>query len=516
MRREKMKRALLCVGVLLLALLACGAFAEESIPPVTLPEVMAVPGGQDNNEELFDAYVAGLFSLRRDGAKVPRSVGDRLTGRDAIYYGLLKGDIQDVAAGRRTSTTFEVTAEQLGVQGQRWTAEDLGVAAVVANGAITSEAIQALSKLLICDVDYMLDVLLADLPYDLYWYDKTVGTSYGGMSFGAISQGGVYALYVSNTSNLHFSFTVHADYAAGTYVTDPARVQTANAAVERAHVIVSAHAAEGDFDKLDSYRREICQLTSYNSAAAKINGMYGDPWQIVYVFDGDPATTVVCEGYSKAFQYLCDLSTFREKVTSYVVTGNMTTASTSGLHMWNIVTMPDENNYVADVTNCDAGTIGAPDLLFLAGYSNNIAGVGYAIRCGSHTVTYEYSQDTKLMFTSAELAIASARYEPPAVIPDLASLTTLTLPSGLVTLEASALEGVAVQRIVLPEGLTSIESRAFAACPNLVYINLPAGLETIAPDAFADCSLRRIYVECAGDTAENGIFAENARLYPIP
>lgn len=30
--------------------------------------------------------------------------------------------------------------------------------------------------------------------------------------------------------------------------------------------------------------------------------------ELIWVFDGDSSTNVVCEGYAKAFQYLCDLS----------------------------------------------------------------------------------------------------------------------------------------------------------------------------------------------------------------
>ncbi len=513
-----MKKFLMSLCVLVLALSLCGACAESlTVPMVTLPEVTVIPGGAANNDELFDAYVERLFTISKGPLKTARAVGDRLTGLDAVYYSILKADIQDVAAGRRTSTHFEVTAQQLGVNGKQWTAEELGVSAIVADGSITSEAVSKASEMLICDVSYMLDVLLADLPYDLYWYDKTVGTSYGGMSFGATYENGEWRLYVSEQNNLFFRFTVHGDYAAGTYETDPTRITAANEAVARAHTIVSAHAGEKDYDKLHSYRQEICDLTSYNTPASQTSGMYGDPWQMVYVFDGDPETTVVCEGYSKAFQYLCDLSTFRNKVTSYIVTGYMSTAGGSGgKHMWNMVAMPDGSNYLVDVTNCDSGTVGAPDQLFLAGYTTQ-SSYGYTLTLPSgSTITYEFGSDMKKMYTAEELAIAAANYVPPIEVPDPADMTTLTLPAGLVTLESAALEGVAAQRIVLPAGLRTIESRAFAACPNLVYINLPAEIETIAADAFADCAAERIFVECAGDTAENGIFATETKLYAIP
>ena len=155
-----------------------------------------------------------------------------------------------------------------------------------------------------------------------------------------------------------------------------------------------------------------------------------------------------------------------------------------------------------------------PDIF--EGYTTQ-SSYGYTLTLPSgSTITYEFGSDMKKMYTAEELAIAAANYVPPIEVPDPADMTTLTLPAGLVTLESAALEGVAAQRIVLPAGLRRIESRAFAACPNLVYINLPAEIETIAADAFADCAAERIFVECAGDTAENGIFATETKLYAIP
>ena len=113
-----------------------------------------------------------------------------------------------------------------------------------------------------------------------------------------------------------------------------------------------------------AFRDEICELVSYNAAAAgeSYTDGYGDPWQLIYVFDGDDSTNVVCEGYAKAFQYLCDLS----GLTCYTVTGAMAGGTGEGPHMWNIVTLGDEN-YLVDVTNSDAGTVGQNGGLFLAG-----------------------------------------------------------------------------------------------------------------------------------------------------
>ena len=121
-------------------------------------------------------------------------------------------------------------------------------------------------------------------------------------------------------------------------------------------------------EKLAAYKNKICELVSYNDAAADsmstANGI--NPWQMIYVFDGSSSTKVVCEGYSKAFQYLCDLSSFSGDVECHTMGGTMSGGTGAGGHMWNVVTMDDGKNYLVDVTNCNTGTIGSPDKLFLA------------------------------------------------------------------------------------------------------------------------------------------------------
>lgn len=122
---------------------------------------------------------------------------------------------------------------------------------------------------------------------------------------------------------------------------------------------------------MESYKEEICDLTSYNYDAVKPGVAYGDPWQMIYVFDGDESTNVVCEGYAKAFQYLCDMSDFLDPgYNCCSVTGMMRGGTGEGPHMWNIVTIGD-GNYLVDVTNSDDGTAGERGGLFMAWDKNN-------------------------------------------------------------------------------------------------------------------------------------------------
>ena len=117
--------------------------------------------------------------------------------------------------------------------------------------------------------------------------------------------------------------------------------------------------------KLNAYRDWICDNTDYNDAATGGGTPYGDPWQLIYVFDNDPSTKVVCEGYSKAFKYLCDRSTFEGDIRCILATGQMAGGTGEGPHMWDIVKMPNGLNYMMDVTNIDSGNPG----LNLSGYT---------------------------------------------------------------------------------------------------------------------------------------------------
>ena len=143
-----------------------------------------------------------------------------------------------------------------------------------------------------------------------------------------------YVIYVSGA--LPLRFTVAQEFAAGLYEVDTSIGQSVQASVANAKAIVSKYSGSSDEDKLRGYMEEICDLVSYNDAAADGGVSYGNPWQLVWVFDGDPDTEVVCEGYAKAFKYLCDQSSFSNDISCILVTGLMTGGTGAGNHMWNI------------------------------------------------------------------------------------------------------------------------------------------------------------------------------------
>ncbi len=414
--------------------------SEETFEEITEPaetENGTVDTGTGTNDELLQMYLDKQLSLD-DGQEdaSAQSMGDALTGYNLIVYNIVKSKVEQIAAGEITSTEIGITLEDLGLNGKQWTASELGVDAIIVDGKLNPDAKTALQNLVGIDAPDIIQRLLVDCPYDLYWFDKTKGYMYGFFGYSYSSS------YIKLTGEYTISMIVSTEYASEKYVTNPSVISSVNTAVSTIQGVVQSHASESDYDKLVSYRQDICSRVSYNDEAAADNSTpYGNPWQLIWVFDGDDTTKVVCEGYSKAFKYLCDLSTFRSSaIECYLVTGTMNGGSGAGNHMWNIVTMNDGKNYLVDVTNCDQGSIGADDWLFLRGVTFTSTNSFYAvipertvgnITYSGATITYGYDSDTTGLYDRSLLTLSSSKYEPSESV----SVTGVTLDQTALTLE---------------------------------------------------------------------------------
>ena len=405
--------------------------AEESVAEETKPEepfmdeivieeeaeevVAAGDKGGPSEDELFAEFVERSFEgqpLSAVSAK-KRSAVSALQGNDRMVYNHLAGLLPQIAAGERASTEFEITPAILGLENNSWTAEELGIDAVVIkdeNGKayISAEAKERLD----INFDKIIDVLLAEHPYELYWYNKTSGGRTTKTTFGltAYYDRTRKIYYLSTKSNMYLRFAVAEEYAAGEYLVDTSIGQSVQSAVNNANEIVAEYSGASDEEKLRGYKDDICDLVSYNYAASG-NTSYGNPWQMIWVFDGDPDTNVVCEGYSKAFKYLCDHTEFEGSIECILVGGYLARTGKEP-HMWNVLKMEDGNNYLVDVTNCDARTAGYPDKLFLAGTTETKTdsddNTGYYF--GTVRLTYYYDSDTLGIFDEADLELFPHNY----------------------------------------------------------------------------------------------------------
>ena len=415
---KKKLMVILLSFALLLSLTPVAAYADTENGQTEGTELYAEYPSQtfsedvsEDNDALFEKYIENRLGINDDleGGIMLKSPAKPLFLLNSDILEILKEKVKLVADGQATSTIFEITPEDLNLDSESWGAADLGVDSIIENGSISQAAVTALYETLDIDFDAILNALIASCPYELYWYDKTAGVSMEGPYIGAAYESGEYRL---TFEGMNFKFTVAQGYSAGEYEVNTANAERVSHAVEKAASIIGSSAESNDIEKLTAYKEAICGLVEYDDAAAADDSTpYGDPWQIISVFDEDPDTDVVCEGYSKAFQYLCDKSEFEdERVNCISVTGTMSGGTGAGPHMWNIVSMEDNLNYLVDVTNCDEGSIGAPDQLFMVGYTTKADEGVYVISCDGGDITYAYDEDTKATYNEKEIYLFDSSY----------------------------------------------------------------------------------------------------------
>lgn len=364
------------------------------------------------HQRLYDPYNTAPISAQ-DPAR------DRLSPVNQKLYDLLRTEIE-ATARNGGSSAYSFTNGDLGLK-TSWTAAELqtlGYAPPTTNAELEllSEALLTLSEEDL-NSEAVQKALLADCPYELYWFDKTkTGGLISGASFGVSydnSKGlSLQAVYT-------YTFSVAAGYRAPESTAEAPVVRqdvtAVTTAVQNAATIVAKYQHETDYIKLQGYKMEICDLTDYNHAAAGGFSAYGDPWQLIWVFDNDPETKVVCEGYSKAFQYLCDLSEFEGEVDSYLVTGLMEGGTGAGPHMWNIVRINGQS-YLVDITNSDQGSAGEDGALFLAGAekcADDSGSSGYSVVLSNNqSISYWYDAGLETTWGAEILSLAEENYTP--------------------------------------------------------------------------------------------------------
>ena len=487
-----------------------------------------VPGAAEGDDVLLDAYARKQLDSYRSSAnrmrlRAVRDPAASLTGINSTVYGILKDKVAAVAAGSVSSSVFTISVEELNLEKNSWTAEELGLETLVTEDAdrkktYTAEAMAAVNAQLGFELRRVVNSLQSACPYEMYWYDKTVGTALKSYSFAGNAD------RIRIAGSMVFTFAVIASYSDETYVditnadgsltrylcgVDGSQGERISKAVANAAAIVAQFEGCSDLEKLKGYRTRICDAVSYDDAALNNGSAYGDPWQIISVFDEDPLTNVVCEGYAKAFQYLCDRTTFSGPVTVYCVTGTMSGGTGAGSHMWDLVRMEDGRIYLVDVTNCDAGSVGYPDGLFLASCSSGSVEDGYAFSVKSKAIRYQYDDKTRAIFSDEELTVSATAYEPPA-----------PRTPGIVTTVDELLEDLAngVTKIRYP-GTGSFLVSKDVTIPRGVSFTLAEGTLTVADGAVltvaAGGSVTAQKAEIAGTMSVGGTLRLTAASAPL-
>ena len=358
---------------------------------------------------------------------------------DGYLYQLAGMDIADYERGFDTAGTPAMYA----ASGNLTAAEQAAYNTLkeqlilIANGQRKDTAIQITGTLPDqTSANKVWQALLADLPYALYWHDKTVGIGYS---------------YIPDNGwkNITFKFAVAAEFRGGSLYTT--NIPNVPAAVAAAKQVVSANRGKTDYDKLQAYRQYICDQVSYNFTINK-DTAYGNPWQLLWVFDGNASTNVVCEGYAKAFKYLCDLTEESNGWIGSVETLDVTGTMNGDRHMWNVVRI-NGTNYLADVTNCDQGTVGYPTELFLCGIQTN----GSSMYHQDTKTTYIYDTDTRNSFKAADLAVSAAGFDPgAATVPANVKLVSAKAVSGGIQVTWNEADGAVKYRVYRKDAVNTV------------------------------------------------------------
>ena len=390
--------------------------------------------GQDP-DALFAAYVRRiLYPNRRSMLLATNSAGRSLKGMNRVIYNRLKEMVLQVADGSRSSTILKIPAKEL-LGKTTFTSAELGVEIEYDKeyGWPTDDSYfrmyDAYYAMTPADLGPVLDALWRDCTYELYWYNRYSGyydLEQPGYSVDYDEELEDYVINVQD-GDFEIRLPVLDQYADSTpYTVNTALIAGAKQAAANARAIVNRYANCSDYAKLYGYAYEICRLVHYNGPAADEGWDLSEqnPWKLIWVFDNDPDTNVVCEGYAMAFQYLCELASFDSGVRCYLVAGDVRSSSgEGGGHAWNVVHMDDGKNYLIDVTWMDGWdeyasggmadwiSDGLAGPLFLAGGTGSVSD-GFSSEYYGDTTFRVYDEFSQTSYPASILALASTRYVP--------------------------------------------------------------------------------------------------------
>ena len=365
------------------------------------------------NDELFEEYANSLFyegvneeeywigaendfvSTKPSGLVTEVGASSYLNHDEQISYGELKKYAGKIAKGELTYAIVEIPIVKNGTyvlpyNKKQWTYAELGISASTSFDTKRQTVMTAAMNAYGFNDRKLMDALLKDCPYEMYWFDKQSGVAADSIADGIIYDDAAGTIALRNFS-VKYLMSVSTDFAdtgeetvvaywinksteqVGLYSfyfdLDPTKTNAASKVVANAKLVVENNKNLNDFDKMIAYRDYICDAVSTTVNSSLSTKAYGNPWQLINVFDDNSSTNVGYEGYAKAFKYLCDLSDFDGDVHCYLMSGIKSYNGEECGHMWNIVHMNDGLNYLADIQYSDVSSVSYENGVFFNGYA---------------------------------------------------------------------------------------------------------------------------------------------------
>ena len=502
----------LLIPLLMFLLLTVTVHAEPTTVTMPVSGGMTVRTADVDLTGAEEAWIRHAFGLTTDTA---RSSLATLTEDEQLLYNYLEAEVEKIATGERASTEIVVPWTLFDVP-EKVYPEDLGMDTFWLEDGSNFDwntIVESYEKIYTpdCDEQKVMSALMLDKPERFFWSSNVYNPAYGYYYDYNYEGDGVYS--ITADYKYYCVYYVSAAYAPDDateeYITevDTAKTGIFGTAAANAKELINKCSGYADYNKIKGYVEGIRELSDYNwdAAGEDWDSMANtNPWQLVYVFDGDPDTKVVCEGYSKAFKYLVDQTAFADKslkIKCYCVTGDLYSMydGEGGGHMWNILSTT-AGNFLVDVTNYYA-----PDYDFSAsGYG---AVPTYAEQYDGYLIgdlLYIYDNYTLKLYTDGVLSYCQHENTDiiegtPAtatatglseglwckdcetwiveqwVIPITATRDVFTLPKDLKTLGASALRGTSPVRVVIPANIETIEANALRDCGDLTQVQILNG-----------------------------------------
>ena len=305
---------------------------EEKIPGVKRSNISTSSPNNINNNYIFDAYNQ-----------------DTYTG-----YKIIRQQLSNILGGSRTSTKFEIQTSQLSANYTNFSPSELGVKPSAFNSQNTIRIQNEDAWDTVKDYISFSTItagLLNACPLDMFWYQGALHSN-GADNY---SHPGLDVAFVCSYDSVNKKVTIHtiifefkvasAFKGANDYTISSDAIAMAKTAKANADAIINLNKNKSDIDKLIAYKNAIANsATFFDTDSAGEGG--GIEWQMIPVFDNDSSTSAVSDGYAKAFQYLCDNTTFKNSNIFAITAFGL---GWTGYHTWNIVHMDDGKNYIVDI-----------------------------------------------------------------------------------------------------------------------------------------------------------------------
>ena len=393
-------------------------------------EVVSGNAGFGTNDEAADPdKLLEKFMLSKNKSTVkrmtpeaPMSVkGDRLTGKAYNLYNAYKTIINAVNKGRKNDTVKKISTTKV-INKRTYTARELGLSKIANNKGgkwvATAKARKRIAEMVDKQTNWkgVYQSLLSDLSSDSYWVAWSSGASFYTYTY-KYDRNKIYF-----TKKFTLSLPVMPEYAKDVnalhkylYKLNRSKLNATSTARDNARAIVQIFdeaiptVFEGytpeqiDYNRLWYYCNMICRLAEYDTYTYKLPAdqrYWQGAWSMIYVFDNDASTKVVCSGYARALKYLCELSNFN----SDWIDCQLATGFAGENHMWCTVRMNDGENYLVDPTWMDNGD-SVDERWFLRGDP-----FGSANSFTVEGVTRKYSSWYKRAFDPAERTLSKSSY----------------------------------------------------------------------------------------------------------